>query len=180
MEKGLDIIPSNEVSSSHKVCDYLEDEGFIKPGGVTFHLAEYCGLGHLCDELGDCMSDHELAEECNKHCFFVEFDDGDVVYRELHTRNNEAFKSELRHRITQTIAITNSLPRPPTNVAAFPDFVLGHYVETGVESLDRSKLPDYLKLKFGTLGEGQAALGGMDQVVSSYVSFQRHMYTPSN
>ena len=65
-------------------------------------------------------------------------------------------------------------------VAAFLDFVLGHYVETGVESLDRSKLPDYLKLKFGTLGEGQAALGGMDQVVSSYVGFQRHMYTPSN
>lgn len=66
------------------------------------------------------MSDHELAEECNKHCFFVEFDDGDVVYLELHTRNNEAFKSELRHRITQTIAITNSLPRPPTKCGGLP------------------------------------------------------------
>jgi type I restriction enzyme R subunit len=65
-------------------------------------------------------------------------------------------------------------------IASFLEFVLGHYVETGVESLDRSQLPDYLKLKFGTLGEGQAALGGMDLVVSSYVSFQRHMYTPSN
>ena len=32
MEKGLDIIPSNEVSSSRKVCDYLEDEGFISCG----------------------------------------------------------------------------------------------------------------------------------------------------
>ena len=65
-------------------------------------------------------------------------------------------------------------------IASFLEFVLGHYVETGVESLDRSQLPDYLKLKFGTLGEGQAALGGMDLVVSSYVGFQRHMYTPSN
>jgi hypothetical protein len=103
MEKGIDNVPSNEVSSSHKVCDYLEDEGFIKPGGVTFYLADYCGLEHLCDELGDYMSDFELAAECNKHCFFVEFDDGDVVYRELHTKDSEAFKSELRHRITQAL-----------------------------------------------------------------------------
>ena len=66
------------------------------------------------------------------------------------------------------------------NIASFLEFVLGHYVETGVESLDRSQLPDYLKLKFGTLGEGQAALGGMDLVISSYAGFQRHMYTPSN
>ena len=65
-------------------------------------------------------------------------------------------------------------------LAAFLNFVLGHYVENGVEDLDRMKLPDYLKLKFGTLAEGGAALGGMDQVISSYVDFQRHIYSPSN
>lgn len=65
-------------------------------------------------------------------------------------------------------------------IAAFLDFVLGHYVENGVEDLDRSKLPDYLRLKFGTLTEGGVALGGMDQVISSYVSFQRHLFSPSN
>ena len=108
MEKGLDIIPSNEVSSSHKVCDYLEHEGFIKPGGVTFYLAEHCRLGHLVDELGDYMSDYELAEECNDHCFFVEFDDGGVVYRELHTKDNEAFQSELRLRISQALKPSKS------------------------------------------------------------------------
>ena len=65
-------------------------------------------------------------------------------------------------------------------VAAFLDFVLGHYVESGVQSFDRSKLPDYVKLKFGSLTEGSAALGGMEQITSSYVGFQRHVYRPSN
>jgi len=65
-------------------------------------------------------------------------------------------------------------------IAGFLDFVLGHYVDTGVESLDRSQLPDYLKLKYGTLNEGGAALGGMDQVIDAYIGFQRQLYTPSN
>jgi type I restriction enzyme R subunit len=65
-------------------------------------------------------------------------------------------------------------------LAEFLDFVLGHYIESDVQSLDRSKLPDYLKLKFGTLSEGSAALGGMDQVISSYDGFQRHLYSLSN
>ena len=107
MGHEIDIIPSDEVSSSHKVCDYLEPEGFIETvGGDTFYLADYCGLGHLCDEIGDCMSDWELALECN-HCFFVEFDDGDVVYRELHTKDQEAFKSELRERINTHLAASS-------------------------------------------------------------------------
>lgn len=65
-------------------------------------------------------------------------------------------------------------------VATFLDFVLGHYVENGVEELDRSKLPDYLRLRFGTLREGADALGGMDAVASTYSGFQRHLYRPSN
>ncbi|MDA9960231.1 DEAD/DEAH box helicase family protein [Planktomarina temperata] len=65
-------------------------------------------------------------------------------------------------------------------IAGFLDFVLGHYVETGVESLDRSQLPDYLKLKYGTLAEGGAALGGMQQVIDAYIGFQKQLYSPGN
>ena len=65
-------------------------------------------------------------------------------------------------------------------LAAFLDFVLDHYVETGIESLDRSLLPDYLKLKYGTLLEGEEALGGIENITSSYIGFQRHLYAPSN
>lgn len=67
-----------------------------------------------------------------------------------------------------------------TKIATFLDYVLGHYVENGVEDLDRSKLPDYLKLKFGTFSEGANELGGIESVVSSFVGFQRHLYSPSN
>ena len=65
-------------------------------------------------------------------------------------------------------------------IAGFLDFVLGHYVEAGVESLDRSQLPDYLKLKYGTLAEGGAALGGMQQVIDAYIGFQKQLYSPGN
>ncbi|MDB4122559.1 restriction endonuclease subunit R, partial [Octadecabacter sp.] len=65
-------------------------------------------------------------------------------------------------------------------IARFLDFVLGHYVDTGVESLDRSQLPDYLKLKYGTLSEGGAALGGMQSVIDAYIGFQKQLYAPAN
>lgn len=65
-------------------------------------------------------------------------------------------------------------------IAVFLGFVLGHYVETGVESLDRSKLPDYLKLEYGTLSEGAKALGGMQAVIDAYAGFQRLLYLPMN
>ena len=65
-------------------------------------------------------------------------------------------------------------------IAGFLDFVLGHYIDTGVESLDRSQLPDYLKLKYGTLSEGGAALGGMQSVIDAYIGFQKQLYAPAN
>ncbi len=65
-------------------------------------------------------------------------------------------------------------------VAAFLDYVLDNYVDHGVAELDRSKLPDYLKLKFGTVPEAAEAMGGTDIILSSYIGFQRHLYSPSN
>ena len=62
-------------------------------------------------------------------------------------------------------------------LAAFLDYVLGQYVETGVEGLDRSNLPDYLKLKYGTSEDGARALGGVQAVLQSFVGFQKHLYS---
>jgi type I restriction enzyme R subunit len=62
-------------------------------------------------------------------------------------------------------------------LAAFLDYVLAQYVETGVEGLDRSNLPDYLKLKYGTYAEGARALGGVQVVLDSFVGFQKHLYS---
>jgi len=61
-------------------------------------------------------------------------------------------------------------------LAAFLEFVLGQYVETGVEDLSREKLSDYLTIKFGSPGEGAKELGGIDKAIESYIGFQTHLY----
>lgn len=65
-------------------------------------------------------------------------------------------------------------------MAAFLDYVLDSYVEYGEGNLDRSKLKDFVKLKYGTAKECAEELGGMPNVIDAYVDFQRHLYTPSN
>jgi type I restriction enzyme R subunit len=61
-------------------------------------------------------------------------------------------------------------------LAVFLNFVLGQYVETGVEDLDRDKLSDYLTIRFGSPVEGANALGGIDKAIESYIGFQAHLY----
>lgn len=65
-------------------------------------------------------------------------------------------------------------------IAAFLDYILDSYVAHGVEDLDRSKLSDFARIRYGTLRECGAELGGMDAVIGAFVGFQRHLYTPSN
>ncbi len=62
-------------------------------------------------------------------------------------------------------------------LTAFLNFVLGQYVETGAEDLDRAKLPEFLRLKFGSQSEGANALGGVKQVAQTFVDFQKHLYS---
>jgi len=63
-----------------------------------------------------------------------------------------------------------------TKLAEFLNFVLGQYVETGVEDLDRDKLSDYLTIRFGSPVEGANALGGINKAIDSYIGFQAHLY----
>ena len=65
-------------------------------------------------------------------------------------------------------------------MVAFLDYILESYVEFGSEILDRSKLPDFVKLKYGNPAECAADLGGMQVVVDGFIGFQRHLYSPSN
>lgn len=63
-------------------------------------------------------------------------------------------------------------------LAAFLNYVLGQYVETGVEDLDRSKPPDYLEIKFGSFADGARELGGAEAVAGAFLGFQKHLYAP--
>ena len=61
--------------------------------------------------------------------------------------------------------------------AVFLHFVLSHYVDVGVEELDRAKLAPLLKLKYGdSIQDAVAAVGpGMDK---AFVDFQKYLYDP--
>ena len=60
---------------------------------------------------------------------------------------------------------------------AFLDFVLGQYVQQGVEELDTEKLSPLLRLRYkNAIADALAELGQPDQVRSLFVGFQRHLY----
>jgi type I restriction enzyme R subunit len=59
---------------------------------------------------------------------------------------------------------------------AFLDFVLVQYVKQGVSELDQEKLPDLLALKYHSIGDAAAQLGGVAKIRGAFVGFQRYLY----
>ncbi|MCA6071073.1 MAG: DEAD/DEAH box helicase family protein [Endomicrobium sp.] len=58
----------------------------------------------------------------------------------------------------------------------FLDFVLDKYIETGIEELDREKLPELIKLKYKTIEDGIGELGNIEQIRETFISFQKYLY----
>ncbi|HST76735.1 MAG TPA: DEAD/DEAH box helicase family protein [Acetobacteraceae bacterium] len=61
-------------------------------------------------------------------------------------------------------------------LGAFLDFVLGQYVSQGVGELEQRKLPDLLELKYHTVNDAAAALGGIAPIRDAFLGFQRHLF----
>jgi type I restriction enzyme R subunit len=59
---------------------------------------------------------------------------------------------------------------------AFLDFVLVQYVDEGVGELDDAKLPDLLELKYHSLHDAAAKLGGAANIRQAFVGFQAGLY----
>ena len=60
---------------------------------------------------------------------------------------------------------------------AFVEFVLGQYVQQGVDELDQEKLSPLLKLKYNNaIADAFTDLGEPDEVRRVFVGFQRHLY----
>jgi type I restriction enzyme, R subunit len=59
---------------------------------------------------------------------------------------------------------------------AFLDFVLVQYVQEGVGELDDAKLPDLLELKYHSLHDAAAKLGGAASIREAFVGFQAGLY----
>lgn len=60
----------------------------------------------------------------------------------------------------------------------FIDFVLSHYVDIGVEELDREKLKPLLLLKYHALADAVAELGEPEQIGAVFGGFQKYLYQP--
>ena len=58
----------------------------------------------------------------------------------------------------------------------FLEFVLSKYIETGVEELDQEKLPDLLTLKYQALSDAEEILGGVDNIKTTFIDFQKYLY----
>jgi type I restriction enzyme R subunit len=59
----------------------------------------------------------------------------------------------------------------------FLDFVLSHYVTTGVEELDKEKLTPLLRLKYhDSIADAVADLGRPDEIGSVFAGFQKYLY----
>lgn len=58
----------------------------------------------------------------------------------------------------------------------FIDFVLTKYIEIGVEELDQEKLPSLLELKYQSISDAAALLGGVDTIRDTFIAFQKYLY----
>lgn len=58
----------------------------------------------------------------------------------------------------------------------FLDFVLKQYVNSGVDELDDSKLPDLLELKYKAITDAKKELGDILTIRNTFIGFQKHLY----
>ncbi len=58
----------------------------------------------------------------------------------------------------------------------FLEFVLSKYIETGVEELDEEKLPSLLELKYQSISDAAEVLGGVKDIRSTFIEFQKYLY----
>jgi len=58
----------------------------------------------------------------------------------------------------------------------FLEFVLSKYIESGVEELDQEKLPDLLTLKYQAIHDAEEILGGVENIRTTFIEFQKYLY----
>jgi len=62
------------------------------------------------------------------------------------------------------------------NLRLFLEFVLSQYVSQGVSELDQDKLGALLQLKYHTIDDAAAQLGGVAAIRDTFLGFQQHLY----
>ena len=68
------------------------------------------------------------------------------------------------------------LARYDEKLRGFLDFVLFQYVGQGVGELEPEKLPALIELKYHSVADAAAELGGIQAIRGAFLEFQRHLY----
>ena len=59
---------------------------------------------------------------------------------------------------------------------AFIQYLASVYIKAGIDELEADRLPKLMTNKYGTIMEGTAALGGIEQAIGTFNHFQRSLY----
>lgn len=80
---------------------------------------------------------------------------------------------ERKERAQRLAGYTNNLGDAQKQ---FIEYMINAYVQSGIDELRMDKLKTLLELKFGSVGEGITALGGVPNARQTFKDFQYHLY----
>ncbi|MDP8568146.1 EcoAI/FtnUII family type I restriction enzme subunit R [Methylophilus aquaticus] len=63
--------------------------------------------------------------------------------------------------------------------SAFIEFILGQYVQQGVDELNQEKLKDLISLRYQSIHDATAELGNAAEIRQLFVGFQKYLYQPT-
>jgi type I restriction enzyme, R subunit len=82
--------------------------------------------------------------------------------------------------ITRENRVSNAKPKILEGLrqqqADFLEFVLFKYIDSGVEELDQSRLPNLIELKYHSIADASDVLGGVPEIRNLFLDFQKHLY----
>ena len=123
----------------------------------------------LLEKMGDAGYDKEILNSIRT---LIDAEDSDLLdVLEYISFNVEPIQRTERVRRAEAYVASLSARQQE-----FVRYVISLYLSEGVEELGTSKLPELLKMKYGSTQDGIAALGGLDNAKNTFYSFQRRLY----
>jgi type I restriction enzyme R subunit len=87
-----------------------------------------------------------------------------------------AFHSDILERATRADKVKIHLDNYDPKQQEFLNFVLGQYVNQGVDELDETKINDLLILKYHTITDAKKELGDINTIRNTFIGFQTYLY----
>lgn len=124
---------------------------------------------NLLDKMGEAGYDRETLGRIRT---LIDAEDSDLLdVLEYISFNVEPIQR--KERVERTKPYVSSLSAQQQE---FINYVISLYIQEGIDELWISKLPDILKMKYGSIEDGKMALGSLDVARNTFTGFQRSLY----